>query len=129
MSPFRSQATPVPFKESLMETPTSPTPRESPSSLEIAIARINARQAILVAVISASTGIAGALIQGMLSSHKVEVAEQKAHDFKTALGQSEADREALYRLIANHLEEDLIATSGVTMEAAKSSRLPESELA
>src|SRR5262249_27965913 len=56
--------------------------------------------------------------------------EQKADSLKTALDQSEADREAFYRLIANHLEDDLIATSGVTMHTAqKDSNLPESEIA
>src|SRR5208337_21754 len=113
-----------------METPTPAAPQEGSHNLDVAIVRINARQAIVVAIISAATGIAGALIQGVLSSHKVEAAEKKADNLKTALDQSEADREALYRLIANHLEDDLIATSGVTMQAAQQdSNFPESEIA
>lgn len=86
----------------------------------IQIARINARQIILVTIITALSGIAGALIQGMFASGKIESlrnqlagSTSKVEGLQKDLegpGASAVEREALYRLTADYIESDLALT-------------------
>src|SRR6266516_2124436 len=111
-------------------------PDQSETRSAIEVARITARQVILVTIITAAAGIVGAIIQGVFSSHKNErLATQltstnmKAGGLEQRLKESEAEREALYRLTANYLESDLHSTSVKGGDAAESSGLSETELA
>ena len=122
----------------------SPATSEEQSSVRIA--RINAQQVILVTIITAIAGIAGALIQGKVASGKVEGLKKeitssasentdlrekvtsstsKIESLQKDLegpGASAVERDALYRLTANYIEADLRLTAG------KRSLVPPSEL-
>jgi len=110
---------------------------ETRSAIEVA--RITARQVILVTIITAAAGIVGAIIQGVFTSHKNESlatqlssSNMKAKGLDQSLKESEAEREALYRLTANYLESDLYSTStkgGDADKSSDSSGLSETELA
>ena len=102
-----------------MNTPTTPSRRDSET--EITIAQINARQIILVTIITAASGIVGAVIQGVLASGKIETLKNhlisstsKVKDLQNDLegpSASTVERDALYRLTSNSIESDLALTA------------------
>lgn len=102
---------------------SSPTTSDRPEDRNaIQIARITARQVILVTIITAVSGIAGALIQGMFASGKIESLREKLTSSASKVeglqkdlegpGASAVEREALYRLTADYIESDLALTAG-----------------
>ncbi|KVX19470.1 hypothetical protein WL03_10955 [Burkholderia ubonensis] len=79
------------------------------------VARITALQAIVVAIITAVSGIAGALIQSKATSGTIVHLKGQVKGLQTELqgpGASAAEREALYRLTADHIESDLRLIAG-----------------
>ncbi|WP_157642250.1 hypothetical protein [Burkholderia ubonensis] len=69
---------------------------------------------IAVAIITAVSGIAGALIQSKATSGTIVHLKGQVKGLQTELqgpGASAAEREALYRLTADHIESDLRLTA------------------
>jgi len=95
------------------------SPAASEEQNAVRIARINARQIIVVTIITAISAIAGALIQGRFASEKVEGLRKeltgsasKVESLQKDLDGVTVEREALYRLTADHIEDDLKLTVG-----------------
>ncbi len=96
------------------------SPATSHEQSAVRIARINAGQVIIVAIITAISGIiAGALTQGKLTSGKVDGLKKeltssasKVEILQKDLDASAVEREALYRLTADYIEGDLNLTEG-----------------
>ena len=101
----------------------TPVPSEDRSAIEVA--RINARQVILVTIITAVAGIAGAMIQGVFSSGKIDSLNTQ---LTTSHAEVEVIGEALYRLTSNYIESYLFSTSRPEKAiAARQSGISESE--
>jgi hypothetical protein len=111
---------------------------DSPADRQaLQLARINFRQAVLVAAITAVAGTAGALIQGYFSSgriqgltSKLEHSDAKVKDLQGELagpGASAVERDALYRLTADRFENDFKLTEGKG-RSGSTGRLSQTEL-
>src|SRR5258706_1951407 len=94
-------------------------PARPESQTAIEVARITARQVILVTIITATAGTLGAVIQGFVNFRKnnsihaqLDTTAKRAGVLEKELKESGPEREALYRLTANYLENDLALSSG-----------------
>jgi len=104
-----------------MPEPKPETP-DPPDQTAVQVAHINARQIILVTVITAISGVVGAVIQGVFSSQRISGLQASLSQSDEKIGglqdelngpaASVAERKALYRLTADFLEDDMRLTSG-----------------
>jgi hypothetical protein len=87
--------------------------RTSAESTDLRVARVTARQVIVVAAITAISGVVVALVQNRDSAPKNDTASTASSPSKSTGSEavSTAERLALYRLIADRLEEDLKLTA------------------
>lgn len=81
--------------------------------------RIKGRSIIIVAMITAVSGVMGSVINGIFASRKIEGLTQqltssatKASALEQDVQESKPEQDALYRLTAAYLESDFQATSG-----------------
>jgi hypothetical protein len=103
-----------------MNSPGSSDRSEDRNGIEIA--RINARQIIIVTIITAVSGLAGALIQGMFAAGKIDSLSDQLRSSTSKVeglqkdlegpGASAVEREALYRLTTDYIEGDIVLTAG-----------------
>lgn len=91
--------------------PKTPVTRTSAEATDVRVARVTARQAIIAAVITAIGGVVVALVQSRDPAPKNGTGSTAPPVSQGAKAPSTAEGLALYRLIADRLEEDLRLTA------------------
>ena len=85
----------------------SETTTKQEDTAAVQVAKINARQVIIVAVVTAVSGLVGAFIQGSFSSNKIKGLQQELEGPSASV----VERKALYPLTADQIEDDLRMTA------------------
>jgi hypothetical protein len=110
-------------------------PKKENQQDALAVARINSRQVIVVTIITALSGLLGALIQNRSTSGKIETLNQqlassasKVDSLKEDSALSADERAALYSFTSEALEEDDLSLTGGKGELVEPRELPRSEV-